>query len=930
MSASVVIRSLARTARPGLDERALMTAVLNGDDAAFAELVRRYGPMVLSVCRRVLGSGADVDDAFQLTFLALVEHARSLRAPAALPGWLHRTAFRAAVKLKARRPPVVVATEPVVDPEPLTDLSWNEVLAMLDEELNALPERLRAPLVLCFLSGRTRDDAAAALGVSLSTLKRRVADGLDRLNRRLVRRGVVGAGLVAAALGGDAGWGLSAAVPAALAQRGAAVFGARRMGAVVTFPFVSWKSVIPVVVLMGGLVAAGASLIGSETLTVAPPLKEGNAEPPAQVRTRADAFGDPLPAGALMRLGTLRGAATVTSFGIVADGAVLTVGEEGDLRLWQPESDTPEPAVRLPVRVSDEWYGRFRSYISSDAKRVACCAPESVIVYERRGENVPAEIGKFKFPRVESGAFASDGKKLVVVTTESKKDEYAVHVCDVQTGQSRALVTDLRHIREVRFSADSRRVAVNTVHELLVFDFGTGKQLARWSVDGLKLSHVALNTTGDVVAARVYKVATEEYLDVRFFEAVTGKAQKGATGTDGGDWVTFAPDGKTVLIGDARGVRWWDPIAGRLLRQFDGATGELSYGATPVARFTPDGKVLVATTGRVLFRWDAATGKPLFPEVHAGSHFGKVRALGVSADGTRYATSAGSRIRVWDAATGKPVATVPSDNQWPHNLEFSRNGKTLFAPVGGEIVQWDAATGTELRRFAVDPKEPRQMMVIGLRLSDDDTTLTGVTLGRVKGTRTSVFTTWDAQSGRRQFTKKLDPFDWNARRYCINFSPNALYASLHGDVFLTADGPTKGLLPPRTLGPGFDAGAFSADGGRIAFTYIDESGPRRVMRGVVYGVATGAKLCDLPAGSSGRVALNSDGSVLAAAGLTDLTFWDTSTGKLLARHRSPPAEKGDTIYSFAEVMRFTADGTKLITGHADTTALVWSVPKVPK
>ncbi|AWM36225.1 ECF RNA polymerase sigma factor SigE [Gemmata obscuriglobus] len=943
-------------AAPVSDTDLLAQFIRSQDGAAFAALVERHGPMVLRTCRRTLWDAHAAEDAFQATFLALVRGAHRVRKAASVASWLHGTAVRISLKAKgtaARGPRPSDPSAARCEPDPLAAMTGRELVSAVDEELVRLPERYQVVITLCCLEGLSQEEAARRLGCSVASVKGRLERGRERLRARLARRGLA----LSAGLGGLLFDSARAEVPprlfaraAELAAPGTASPSVAALAAAGAPAHATWPAVAVAVVV---LAVGGAAALGYATPPRTPEQQPAEATRPADAPldgsprrqnsgppAKTDRYGDPLPAGALMRLGTLRGAATVMSFGVTADGAVLTVGEEGDLRLWQPEADTPEPAVRLPVRVPDEWHGRFHSYISSDAKRVACCAPESVIVFERRGENVPAEIGKFKFPPVESLAFAPDSKKLVVVTRnrkgnsesirnkEKKENEYAVHVADIQTGQSRALVTDLSYIREVRFSADGRRVAVNTFDELLVFDVGTGKELARWSVDGFKLDRVALNTTGDVVAARLYKEATEEHLDVRFFEATTGKAQKGAVGTDGGDWVTFAPDGKTVLIGDARGVRWWDPIAGRLLRQFDGASGELLYGETSVARFTPDGKVLVATTGRVLFRWDAATGKPLFAGVHAASLFGSVHALGVSADGTRYATSAGSRIRVWDAATGKPVATVPSVNQWPHNLEFSRNGKTLFAPVGGEIVQWDAATGTELRRFAVDPKEPRQEMVIGLRLSDDDKTLTGVTLGRVKGTLTSVFTTWDARSGGRQFTKKLDPFDWSAGRCCINFSPNALYASLYGDVFLTADGPTKGLLPPRTLGPGFAAGAFSADGGRIAFTYIDESDPRGVMRGVVYGVATGAKLCDLPAGSGGRVALNSDGSVLAAAGLTDLTFWDTSTGKLLARHRSPPTEKGDTMYSnsFAEVMRFTADGTKLITGHADTTALVWPVP----
>ena len=105
--------------------------------------------------------------------------------------------------------------------------------------------------------------------------------------------------------------------------------------------------------------------------------------------------------------------------------------------------------------------------------------------------------------------------------------------------------------------------------------------------------------------------------------------------------------------------------------------------------------------------------------------------------------------------------------------------------------------------------------------------------------------------------------------------------------------------------------------------------PPGTMRGAIYDTVLGTRLREFPAGSGGRVALNADGTVLAAAGRFDLTFWDANTGKRLARYESPPAEKAVQVTSFADVMRFTPDGTKLITGHADTTALVWSVPPLP-
>src|SRR3954469_26027980 len=101
MSAAA-LRSLVRSTLGNNSDGELLAAVAAGDTVAFAEVVRRYGPLTLAACRRVLGPTADADDAFQLTFLALFRQAKWARSEAALPGWLHRTAARTAGKLKAR------------------------------------------------------------------------------------------------------------------------------------------------------------------------------------------------------------------------------------------------------------------------------------------------------------------------------------------------------------------------------------------------------------------------------------------------------------------------------------------------------------------------------------------------------------------------------------------------------------------------------------------------------------------------------------------------------------------------------------------------------------------------------------------------------------------------------------------------------------
>jgi RNA polymerase sigma factor (sigma-70 family) len=175
------------------DRELLHRFVHRGDEGAFEQLLARHGPMVLNVCRRMLGDQQLAEDAFQATFLVLVRKAASIRQRELLGNWLYGTAYRTAAKARvqaaARRQREGRA--PVRGPvDPLAEITVRELFAVLDEELQRLPAHLRAPLVLCYLEGKTRDEAAQQLGWSLATLGRRLESGRQRLGRRLTGRGV--------------------------------------------------------------------------------------------------------------------------------------------------------------------------------------------------------------------------------------------------------------------------------------------------------------------------------------------------------------------------------------------------------------------------------------------------------------------------------------------------------------------------------------------------------------------------------------------------------------------------------------------------------------------------------------------------------------------------------------------------------------------
>jgi RNA polymerase sigma factor (sigma-70 family) len=173
------------------------------DEAAFEALVSRHGPMVLGTCRRMLADPLDVEDAFQATFLVLARKAGSIQDGDRLGPWLHGVARRVAtrsraltVRRNARERPAG-AELAVFDADTFEAL---EIRSALDEELARLPEKYRAPLVLCYLEGLTHDEAARQLSWPVGTVRSRLAGGRDRLRTRLTRRGLSPSASIPAAL----------------------------------------------------------------------------------------------------------------------------------------------------------------------------------------------------------------------------------------------------------------------------------------------------------------------------------------------------------------------------------------------------------------------------------------------------------------------------------------------------------------------------------------------------------------------------------------------------------------------------------------------------------------------------------------------------------------------------------------------------------
>jgi len=177
------------------DSQLLDRFIAARDETAFEAILRRHGPMVLGVCRRAIPDQNEVDDAFQATFLILVRKAGSIRDRDVLATWLYgvarRVAARAGASARRRRARERAMAEEIEVKDPrVARAEHDELRFLIDAELERLPQRFRAPLILCDMQGQTHEQAAVQIGCPVGTVKSRLARGRQRLRTRLVRRGL--------------------------------------------------------------------------------------------------------------------------------------------------------------------------------------------------------------------------------------------------------------------------------------------------------------------------------------------------------------------------------------------------------------------------------------------------------------------------------------------------------------------------------------------------------------------------------------------------------------------------------------------------------------------------------------------------------------------------------------------------------------------
>jgi RNA polymerase sigma factor (sigma-70 family) len=917
----------------GSDEVLLRRFATDHDESAFAALLHRHASMVLGVCQRLLPHAPDAEDAFQATFLVLLRKAGSLQGHESLSGWLHETAHRLALKARALAARRAVCESKAPDRsarDPLADITGRELLAVLDDELARLSEKLRTPLILCCLEGATRDQAARQLGWSVRTLKRRLERGRAVLQARLRRRGLMSSAAAAMLLAPPAAPSaptalLGATARAATQQASAGALPtpvAALVEAAMNAAGLSWVKLAAVVLLALSLTTAGVGALVYRSPTRLPP--ENKVVGPASDQPRQDLHGDSLPAGAVARLGLARlhqggavlGLAFAPNGKIVASCGGDHCGEDRAIHLWDVATGKEAGCLR-----GYECIQQLR--FSPDGKLLASAGWGSsvrlwdVATYrERLRCSNKAQV-------VRDLAFSPDGKLLAAIFME--RDSHSVTLWDTATGKEvRTWTGKEQDMWSLAFTPDGATLATAGPENLLhLWDVSSGTERRRIEVDKAKklARPLAFSPDGKMVA-----LANDEHT-IRLWDAASGRELAPLRGHKGHIWrLAFSKVGTTLVsASEDRTIRFWDTTMARQLRA---ATMPDEISDCCAMAFSPDEKVLALGGIRNTIRlFDTNTGNTLHPR---DGHTSPVEVVGFLPQGDMVASVGRKRVLA-QTATGKERHRSP---RWPGYtlsmvLSQSYGNRLLIDPVAlagdcslvavpgdsndnGEATVriWEVASDREVGSFTADIGSVRC-----LAFSPDKRIL-------VLACGDNSIRIWDVAA--RKEVRRLTGHQGDI--FAVAFSP---------DGKLLASGCTDKSARVWELATGKEMYQLRHESSVLAVAFSPDSRSLACAGGQQYGEKggdTAAHVWELATGQE-RVRLSGnhhlvsclafapDGKVLAL-GTSDgsVRVWDPMVGNELRRlegHRG-------VVKSVA----FSRDGKRLVSGSTDTTVLIWDTTEL--
>jgi WD40 repeat protein len=654
---------------------------------------------------------------------------------------------------------------------------------------------------------------------------------------------------------------------------------------------------------------------------------------------RTDIHGDPLPPGALVRLGTLRWRAgsQVHSLVYTPDGKTLAAGAYDGVHLFDAASGKLRKRFRPPNLFVD------RVALSPDGKRLACSCSG------RFGAADKDLLQVWELPD-ERKTIETDAKDLLWFGWSAKGQPLAVFRRDgglllreLAGGQEKRLdyaklVNSARQMPEWVWAYSARGKALAAPGEggvIHVWDAGTGKKRCALEAKGDFLYSPTLSPDGRTLAARSGK-------GVRLWDISGKPLHIVAAAQENIGALTFSPDGKTLAVVSCwEEAHFWDVATGKEIGRTD---GKRTFAEGAVV-FSPDGKTLatVEIYSGTVHLWDVATGKLR----HAlNGHARWPLGAAFSPDGRRLATgSSDGTIFLWDPATGRQLTQVRRPRDWALGYAFSADGQSLYSFWDRDKVYCSsAATGKELYVLKIeDPDHPDTYQSgLGLDLSQDRKTLVTFSSYYAKKRGADAppdlfLTGWDTAT-RKQLFRRSRPR--SGLGLAVSADLRLLAVSQQGGVDFSPDSPATGPLRLEDLATGQHLLnlpalrgqnwplAFSPDGRLLVSNHHGpgpDGGPpeKFIMTLRLWEVATGTEALALPSQANRRLTFSPDGRLLAlSAPGQEIVLWDLRRGKERQRLKGLGAD--------VTGLAFSPDGRRLVSGLSDTTSLIWEVAPPPK